>query len=162
MFGTYTRKRTIPPWAGHYLRKPDNSFTRFASAVRRSGKRNLLDEIMDPVRVSVAAGDAPPDLVAALAAYTRRPFYSPEELARLWPVVSVGLCGKSRGLRPTASAVRSNLALAGLPLLQRVGGSTWFMKNGRMHEFFIVSDVRHWTRGPISQETFDAAMAGDG
>lgn len=140
---------------------PDRSIHgRFASAVRRAGARNLVDELMDPVRVNVAAGDAEPGMAAALASYRARPFYTPAELAILWPMIGAGFAGTKGVYQPTAAVLRAALVRAKLPLLLKTGGSTWFQHNGRLQEFFICSDLNRWAGRPITQEQFDQIMRG--
>lgn len=149
--------RPVKPRAGP-RRNGERSYHAFAVACRKGGRRNLLDELMDPVRVQVASGDAEPALVAALAAYRRRPFWTPTELARIWPVVCVGLVALAKPFEPRPADLRAGLLRNGLPLLRKAGGSTWFARNGLMQEFFIVEDLMRWQNRTIEQEQFDEVM----
>jgi len=149
--------RPVKPRPGP-KRNGERSYLTFARACRAAGKRNLLDELFDPVRVQVAAGDAEPALVAALAAYRRRPFWTPTELAKIWPVVCVGLVDLAKPFEPRPADLRAGLLRHGMVLLRRAGGSTWFARNGLMQEYFIVEDIARWSYRTIEQAQFDEVM----
>ena len=149
--------RPVKPRPGP-KRNGERSYHAFAVACRKAGKRNLLDELMDPVRVEVASGDADPSLVAALAAYRRRPFWTPTELAKIWPVVCVGLVDLAKPFEPRPADLRAGLLRHGTALLRKAGGSTWFARNGLMQEYFIVEDIARWSNRTVEQEQFDEVM----
>lgn len=155
-----TRSRTgrpVKPLPGP-RRNGERSYKAFAVACRKAGKRNLLDELMDPVRVQVASGDADGALAAALAAYRRRPFWTPSELAKMWPIVCVGLLDNIRTFDPKPADLRAGLLRNGMVLLRRAGGSTWFARNGLMQEYFIVEDIARWSNRTVEQDQFDEIM----
>jgi hypothetical protein len=139
--------------------KTDSSYAAFVSACKRAGPRNLVAEILDPLRI--ARDTAPADVQAAIRGFQRRPWYSAAELARLWPLISIGIASKHRGSAPSPASVHKRLIECGLPRLQKWDGSTQFMFNGKPQDFFIVADVwkiagRRWT-----QADFDRVMVGE-
>jgi hypothetical protein len=136
------------------------SYGRFARACKNAGSRNLVDELLDPFRLTHLRGEAPSDVSAALRLFTPRPWYSVEELARLWPLVCIGLACKDVGRKPTPDVLRKRLGQY-LPLLRDWGGGTEYRWQGKWQEFFIVQDVHRVARLRFSQNDFDAVMNGE-
>ena len=149
--------RPVKPRAGP-RRHPERAYAKFAAACRAAKRRNLLDELMDPVRVQVAFGDVDGALVAALNAYRRRPFWTPSELAKIWPIVCAGLMDEIKPFEPRPADLRSGLLRHRMVLLRKAGGSTWFARHGVMQEFFIVEDIARWSNRTVEQEQFDEVM----
>lgn len=133
----------------------DNStFATFARLCKRAGGRNLVNELLDPFRTLQSPA---PDVAAALRSFQSRPWYSAEELAGMWPLISIGLAGNERSFRPSPEQVHKRLK----PLLPRVkdwAGYHEFEWNGERKEWFIVQSVQQIARLRFTQKTFEAVM----
>jgi hypothetical protein len=134
----------------------DSSYALFASACKRAGARNIVAELLDPLRI---ATDLAPDVRAARTGFHSRPFYSAVELARLWPLICIAVGAKKRASKPTPATLHKRLVESGLPRLQRWDGSTMFLHHGKPAEFFIVQDVWRTAAMRFSQTDFDRIVA---
>lgn len=139
--------RLRPQW------RDDTSFAAFTAACKSCGTRNLVQELLDPF---IVAGS--PETAAALSGFRARPWYSAAELARLWPIVCVGLAQKQTGRRPSPATLAKRLIECGLPRLKQWNGSTEFKHNGKATEFFIVQDVWRIANQRYTQIDFDRSM----
>ena len=132
----------------------NSSFASFARACKRVGGRNLVNELLDPFRT---LQNPAPDVVAALKAFQVRPWYSADELAMMWPLISVGLTGNERGFKPSPEQLHKRLK----PLLPRVktwGGTYEFEWNGEWKEWFIVQSVQQIARLRWTRQDFERIM----
>lgn len=89
--------------------------------------------------------------------YQVRPFYTPEELALMFPSVVQNLLG-SRFSRGTPSGIISReLRDAGVKYLTSKDDPRGFHWKGRVQQFLIVSDPEEWSP-PMSQADFERQM----
>lgn len=140
--------------------RPDtSSYALFARACRQAKGRNLIDELLAPFRLAVEEPDSDPALAAAVRKFQVRPFYTPKELATLWPLISCGICGKRNRLSPSPAYLRQRLIDEKLPLVRRETGLTFFLHNGVYSEFFAVENPAQWARVSLTQERFRDLMA---
>lgn len=130
----------------------------FVKACKAAGERNLIDELLDPFRLLVDAGKAPEDVAAAVRLFQIRPWYSAEELAFLWPLVSIGLAGKEHAWRPDPAQLHKRLVACGLPRLKDWGGGYTFTWQGQHKQWFIVQHVRQLSRLRFTQTDFERFM----
>ena len=139
--------------------RDDSSYKAFVDACRAAKERNLVQELMDPFVLALRSTPRP-DLAAAVSGFQARPFYSAAELARLWPLVCIGLACKQVGRAPSAKKVEERLIHFGLPRLKQWGGSTEFMHYGKPTQFFIVQDLWGMMNRRFTQLDFDRIMSG--
>lgn len=139
--------------------KGDSSYRDFVAACKRAKDRNLISELLDPFRLSVAHGDADTGVSAAVAGFKVRPWYSAAEIARLWPLICVGLIGREHGRAPSAATVAKRLSECGLPKVKQWDGSTTFLHNGKATEFYIVQDVWRLASKRFTQLDMDRVMS---
>lgn len=138
----------------------DSSAALFVKAVKAAGARNLVDELLDPFRLLVASGKAPSDVQAAVHLFKRRPFYSAQELAYLWPLISIGLADKERAWKPDAAWLHKRLMRLRLPRIREWSGGYNFVWQGAARQYFIVQDVRRWSKVRLSQRDFEEILSG--
>ena len=119
-----------------------------------------MDELLDPYRLLAATGKAPADVAAALKLFKARPFYSAQELAWFWPLISIGLASKERAYKPDAAALHKRLVEFKLPRIRQWGGSFDFVWQGVARQYFVVQDVRRWRNIRITQHQFEEIMHG--
>ena len=132
--------------------RQDTSYGIFVRACRAAGTRNLIDELFDPARISGNHA-----LEAAAAAFQPRPIYTAEELAALWPMICVGICGKERVYKPGPKELSLKLMDFRMPLLRKSGG--WhFEWEGKWRQFFIVSDINRLSARTWTQAEFEELM----
>lgn len=137
----------------------DSSYKAFVDACRAAKERNLVHELMDPFVLALRA-TTKPDLAAAVNGFHVRPFYSAAELARLWPLVCIGLAQKQQGRAPSAAKLAERLIHFGLPRIKQWGGSYEFKHYGKPTEFFIVQDLWRIMNQRFTQNDFDRIMSG--
>lgn len=144
----------------HRIKRPRLSYREcgyrdFCRMIRQAGKRNLLDELLAPLQVQDALGKARPEVSAALALYTRRPFWTATELAHMWPLICDGILRRTPW-KVTPRELRAALLRWQLPLLRNTDGTFDFERDGALQEFFIVEDCRNLATLALSQEQFDS------
>lgn len=140
---------------------PDrSSVPLFVKACRAAKERNLVDELLDPYRLLVATGKAPADVKAAVSLFKARPFYSAQELAWFWPLISIGLASKERAFKPDAAALHKRLVEFKLPRIRQWDGSFDFVWQGVARHYFVVQDLRRWRNVRITQRQFEEIMSG--
>jgi len=86
-----------------------------------------------------------------------RPWYTPEELALMFPAISAQLHGLKQGAR-AAGTISRELRTAGIGYLQNSDDPRGFRWRGMIRQFLIVSEPEEW-RKPVSQAEFDRLMA---
>lgn len=86
-----------------------------------------------------------------------RPFYSPDELAQMLPML-VEQTGAGRvGKRTSAGEISRQLRDAGIRYLQCADDPRGFHWRGKMHQFLIIAAADEWAT-PLTQEEFDRRM----
>lgn len=89
--------------------------------------------------------------------YQVRPFYSPEELALMFPSVVQNLLGSRMNKSTPAGAISRELRDAGIPYLTSADDARGFHWKGRLQQFLIVSEPEEW-RAPLRQSEFERLM----
>ncbi|WP_395652571.1 hypothetical protein [Brevundimonas sp.] len=138
--------------------KDDTSYRLFVDACKAAGERNLVQELLDPF-VLVQRAAPRPDLGAAINGFQARPWYSAAELARLWPLVCIGLACKQQGRSPSPAKVAERLTHFGLPRLKQWDGSTGFKHHGKVQDFYVVQDVWKIANQRFTQTDFDRIVS---
>jgi hypothetical protein len=154
------KHRAPPAWAVNP--KPENAVERLALAIRQNPSRNLLDELLDPLRLQGALN---PDAQSSgiLAALGGRlpvrapPWHTAEELCALWPLVCRGLLKMGKTPRITPEDMARKLARYKVPVVRNADEAAGFMWKGRRRLYWFTTVPATGIR-PISQETFEAVM----
>ena len=97
------------------------------------------------------------DIKLALSRIQIRPFYTPEELAMVFPAVVETLHGR-KGFNTPAGEISRQLRENGIPYLRCADDPRGFMYQGRLRQFLIVANPNDW-RKPLTQEQFDSLMS---
>lgn len=143
------------------FRRPDTTSARlFVTACKKAGSRNLVNELLDPFRLLGAGGNAAPEVAAAVQLFQPRPFYSARELAYFWPLISIGLAAKDKAWKPSPERLHERLVELKLPRMRQWDGRYDFMWRDAAQQFFIVQDVRAWSKVRLTQRRFEEIMHG--
>lgn len=89
--------------------------------------------------------------------YQVRPFYSPEELALMFPAVVQNLLGSKLSKSTPAGMISRELRDAGIKYLVSRDDPRGFHWKGRIQQFLIVSDPEEWS-APMGQADFERLM----
>lgn len=121
-----------------------------------------LDSAMAWARVAELSGN--PAMISAAQATKQtaeslqvRAFYTPEELALMFPLVVQNILGSKFSTSTPAGAISRQLREAGVPYLESADDPRGFMWKGRVQQFLVVSDADDW-RTPLRQVDFDRAI----
>lgn len=90
--------------------------------------------------------------------YQVRPFYTPEELAMMFPSVVQNLLGSKLPKSTPAGMISRELRDAGVKYLTNKDDPRGFHWKGRIQQYLIVSDEQEWTP-PMTQADFERLMA---
>jgi hypothetical protein len=124
--------------------------------------RRYLDAVYAWADQVIASGDRnnmnrAQESMAAFGEWTVRPFYTADELVKIFPMlVTSGGFARSGG-DLTAGRLSRQLRDAGLPMLKPKDNPDGFMWHGRRQHFLVLADIADW-REPISQADFDRYM----
>lgn len=107
------------------------------------------------------AGDAARgrEIETSLGSMQIRPFYTPEELAMMFPAIVAQLHGNRRLEGTPAGEISSQLRNSGIRYLKCLDNPEGFRWRGRMCQFLIIADPATWAGG-LTQTQFETAMAG--
>ena len=139
---------------------------RLAEDMRTAGKNTImlwLDSAMSWARQMELSNN--PSLSAAARAtsdnvqrYQVRPWYTPEELALMFPAVVQNLMGSKFAKSTPAGAISRELRDAGVPYLVSSDDPRGFKYQGAIRQFLVVSEFDDW-REPLKQIEFERLMA---
>jgi hypothetical protein len=97
------------------------------------------------------------EIVDSLARIQIRPWYTPEELALMFPSIVSQLHG-ARGTRSAAAGqISKELRNAGITYLRNADDPRGFRWRGSIRQYLIVAEPEEWTE-PITQAEFDRLM----
>lgn len=96
------------------------------------------------------------DILSSMSRMPIRPWYTPEELAQIFPALGDTLHGR-RGAEMTSGAISKQLRGAGIPYLICKDDPRGFTYRGRLMQFLVVADPDEWSV-PLSQADFDRIM----
>lgn len=132
----------------------------------RTASENTIKQWLDQAlqwaeeqELSSSAGTARAarEIKDAVAHWQVRPWYTPEELAKMFPaIVEQQLGGKFQKSTPSG-AISRQLRDAGIPYLQCADDPRGFKWRGKVQQFLIVAEFDEWAM-PISQEDFERYM----
>lgn len=86
-----------------------------------------------------------------------RPFYTPEELALMFPAIVQTMLGSKFNPSTPAGAISRQLRDAGVPYLLCADDPRGFKWKGRVQQYLVVSQFDEW-RSPVRQSDFDRMM----
>jgi hypothetical protein len=86
-----------------------------------------------------------------------RPWYTPEELALMFPAIVGQLHGQRKVKSSAAGQISKELRTAGIGYLRNSDDPRGFRWQGSIRQFLIVSDAEEWTHA-ISQQEFERLM----
>jgi len=87
-----------------------------------------------------------------------RPWYTPEELALMFPSIVEHTLGSKWDRSTPSGKISRELRDAGVPYLVNADDPRGFRRAGLMRQYLVVADFEDW-REPIRQSDFDRAMA---
>lgn len=160
----WTPPDTAPMTAEKHMAYVENltPTARLAEEMRNASETGLLmwiDQAMIWAR-GASTGNNPAEsrmareIEDSLGAITIRPYYTPEELAMIFPAISTAFYGNRR-LNGTPSGVISReLRNAGIRYLECKDDPRGFKFRGRTSQFLVIADQEDWAQ-PLSQADFD-------
>jgi len=86
-----------------------------------------------------------------------RPWYTPEELAMLFPAIVENLLGSKFNSMTPAGLISRQLREAGCPYLVNRDDPKGFRYGGQIRQYIIVAQFEEWDH-PISQDDFERSM----
>lgn len=142
-------------------RYPADTYAIVRAVLERGNQPGLITEWFAGMKAWADANQGP-DAAALrlwLPQFPIRPFYTAEELARLWPALKLTLgLAKTMTEPPTANRLENELLFCGLPMLVNYDtGNSWFWNPERtkMGKYFVVEHVHDWKNLSMSQGGFD-------
>jgi len=95
------------------------------------------------------------EIISTLSRIPIRPFYSPEELAMLFPMISTSMYGANKGGQSTTSGrISKELREGGVPYLECIDDPKGFKVKGQYRQYLVIADHDEWEK-PLSQDEFD-------
>lgn len=98
------------------------------------------------------------EIKAALGNLQVRPFYTPEEIAMMFPAIVAQLHG-ARGLATPAGEISRQLRECGIPYLRCKDDPRGFRWRGMVRQYLVIADHADWGGVALTQQEFDNAMA---
>jgi hypothetical protein len=93
----------------------------------------------------------------ALMHYQIRPFYTPEEIATLFPAITAALHGaKDRGT--PAGEISRQLRECGVTYLRCKDDPRGFRWRGLVRQYLVIADQQEWAGAALTQAQFETAM----
>lgn len=105
----------------------------------------------------VRAGRVADEIKRSIKNFQVRPFYTPEELALIFPAITRDLFGNRRVYSTVAGHISRQLRDAGLRYLESRDDPRGFRWRGQFHQFLVVADHAEWAE-PIRQDEFERLM----
>lgn len=87
-----------------------------------------------------------------------RPFYSPEELALMFPAITASLHSSKKSDLTAAGQISRGLRTAGIGFITNKDDPRGFRWKGMIRQYLIVSDHNKW-KEPMTQKQFEMHMA---
>lgn len=138
---------------------------RLAEEMRTAGQNTVklwLDAAVQWARAQEVTGQAQMVAIAratldAITSFQIRPWYQPEELALMFPVIVSQLLGSRLHASTPSGQISRDLRDADIPYLENSDDPRGFLWRGRICQFLVVSDFDEWN-APISQANFERLM----
>lgn len=87
-----------------------------------------------------------------------RPFYTPEELALMFPAVVQNLLGSKYRTGTPSGVISRELREAGIPYLESADDPRGFHWRGRIQQFLVIASPDDWAARPLRQADFERLM----
>lgn len=97
-------------------------------------------------------------VMQSVQSFQIRPWYTPEELAMMFPAIVENLLGSKYAAQTPAGMVSRQLREAGCPYLVNRDDPKGFRYGGQLRQYIIVAQFDEWDH-PITQADFDRAMS---
>lgn len=97
------------------------------------------------------------EILDSVGAYQIRPWYTPEEIAMMFPAIVATLHGNRKMRATVAGEISRELREAGIPYLECADDPRGFRWRGRMQQFLVVMNQDDWIN-PLSQSEFERLM----
>lgn len=107
----------------------------------------------NPVQVRYAQ-----EIVDSMRTIQIRPWYTPEELALMFPSITSQLHGMRARRAQASGEISKELRTAGISYLRSADDPRGFRWRGSIRQFLIVAEPDEWTE-PVTQNEFDRLMA---
>lgn len=98
------------------------------------------------------------EITQVLGSAQVRPFYTPEELALMFPSIVAQLYGNKKMETTPSGEISRQLRNNGIPYLKCLDNPQGFRWRGRLAQFLIIADQDTWRNG-ITQAQFETEMA---
>lgn len=97
------------------------------------------------------------EIIDAYSTVQIRPFYSPDELAMMFPQIAASMYGNKKMKATTSGEISRQLRDAGVPYLECSDDPRGFLWRGRRQQFLVLADRADW-REPLPQVEFERLM----
>lgn len=97
------------------------------------------------------------EIIDSLSTIQIRPWYTPEELALMFPAIAAQLHGQQKQTAHAAGHISKELRTAGIHYLQSADDPRGFRWRGMLRQYLIVAEPDEWTR-PLKQSEFERLM----
>lgn len=94
-------------------------------------------------------------VMAVLSTIQIRPFYTPDELAMMFPAIVNQLYATKKIDVTPSGEISRQLRNNGIPYLPSADSDDGFRFRGQMQQFLVVADKEEWTSKPLPQAHFD-------
>jgi len=94
------------------------------------------------------------EIVSTLSRMPIRPYYTPEELAMLFPMIAHQMYGYRKGAGTPSGIISKELREGGIPYLECKNSPMGFKVAGHYRQYLVIADPEEWA-APMDQETFD-------
>jgi hypothetical protein len=97
------------------------------------------------------------EIIDSLSSIQIRPWYTPEELALMFPSIASQLHGLRTARARAAGQISKELRTAGIGYLRCKDDPRGFRWRGSIRQFLIVAEAEEWTE-PVTQKEFERLM----
>lgn len=138
---------------------------RLAEEMRTASEHNVklwLDQAVSwatsaELSTNAAIASAARATVQGVQSIQIRPWYTPEELALMFPSIIEHTLGSRWNTSTPAGKISRELRDAGVPYLVNADDPRGFRRNGVIRQYLVIADFEEW-RAPLRQADFDRAM----
>lgn len=132
----------------------------------RTGDHQLVVTWLDSMQAwaqSAEVGNDPrmartaQDIMAAVGSIQVRPWYTPEELAMMFPMITQQLLGQKNNGATASGLLSRQLRDAGVTYLRNADDPRGFRVNGRICQYLVIAEPEHWMQ-PLTQNEFSRLM----
>lgn len=161
-----------PPFAAPMTAEKTNAYQegltaaqKLADTMRTAGQNTVkmwLDAAMaralsEETSPTTYVASAARDRVRALGSIQIRPWYTPEEIAILFPFLANDMQGFGGGKHVPSGEISRQLRDAGIKYLENTDSTAGFMWGGMLRQYLVVAEIDRFG-GPVSQAQFEEAM----